>query len=185
MGRAPASQLRHDRGAHLRHAPEPAPRPGRYGAVQCLVHDLSEEIDRGTYQYNCHPFLIRQNKWRACRYGMEASLVDPQSFESIPVRKVVHRLLDRLESLARGAGLREELGSSANWLIGRPAQFFRSRAIWKTGDLGKVIRRMLGLASLMASLARCESKSHASANACRASRFLLSVFIFGTSDSLQ
>jgi gamma-glutamyl:cysteine ligase YbdK (ATP-grasp superfamily) len=40
--------------------------------VQCLVHDLSEEIDRGTYQFDCHPFLIRQNKWRACRYGMDA-----------------------------------------------------------------------------------------------------------------
>ena len=45
--------------------------------VQCLVHDLSEEIDQGTYQFDCHPFLIRQNKWRACRYGMDARLVDP------------------------------------------------------------------------------------------------------------
>ena len=53
---------------------------GLTALIQCLVHDLSEEIDRGTYQYNCHPFLIRQNKWRACRYGMEASLVDPADF---------------------------------------------------------------------------------------------------------
>ncbi len=77
---------------------------GLTALVQCLVHDLSEEVDRGTYQHNCHPFLIRQNKWRACRYGMDASLVDPQSFESIPVRTVVHRLLDRLQDRARELG---------------------------------------------------------------------------------
>ena len=77
---------------------------GLTALVQCLVHDLSEEVDRGTYQHNCHPFLIRQNKWRACRYGMDASLVDPQSFESIPVRTVVCRLLDRLKDRAENWG---------------------------------------------------------------------------------
>ena len=53
---------------------------GLTALIQCLVYDLSEEIDRGTYQYDCHPFMVRQNKWRACRYGMEASLVDPHTF---------------------------------------------------------------------------------------------------------
>ncbi len=42
---------------------------GLTALIQCLVYDLSQEIDRGTYQYDCHPFMIRQNKWRACRYG--------------------------------------------------------------------------------------------------------------------
>ena len=140
---------------------------GLTALVQCLVHDLSEEIDRGTYQYNCHPFLIRQNKWRACRYGMEASLVDPQSFESIPVRKVVHRLLDRLESRARSWAARGSSDSSANWLIGRPAQFFRSRAIWRQATSARSFGECSRSASLMASLARCESKSHASVNACQ------------------
>src|SRR6478609_5873444 len=69
---------------------------GLTALVQCLVHDLSEEIDRGTYQYNCHPFMIRQNKWRACRYGMDARLVDPLTFKAVPARKLVRDLLDRL-----------------------------------------------------------------------------------------
>ena len=72
--------------------------------IQCLIFDLSEEIDRGTYQYDCHPFMVRQNKWRACRYGMEAKLVDPLTYQAVPARRVVHNLIDRLE--ARG----EELG---------------------------------------------------------------------------
>ena len=57
---------------------------GLTALIQCLVHDLSQEIDRGTYQYDCHPFMVRQNKWRACRYGMDASLVDPATSPGRP-----------------------------------------------------------------------------------------------------
>ena len=77
---------------------------GLTALVQCLVYDLSEEIDRGTYQYDCHPFMVRQNKWRACRYGMEANLVDPTTFQSVPARQSLHSLVNRLAD--RG----EELG---------------------------------------------------------------------------
>ena len=77
---------------------------GLTALIQCLVHDLSEEIDRGTYQFDCHPFMIRQNKWRACRYGMDAKLVDAATHQAIPARQVVHSLVDRLADRA------EELG---------------------------------------------------------------------------
>ena len=80
---------------------------GLTALVQCLVYDLSQEIDRGTYQYDCHPFMVRQNKWRACRYGMEANLVDPATFQSVPARQVVALAVDRLAD--RG----EELGCAA------------------------------------------------------------------------
>ena len=103
---------------------------GLTALIQCLVYDLSEEIDRGTYQYDCHPFLIRQNKWRACRYGMEARLVDPATHQAIPVRKVVHGLVDRLQHRA------DELGcvalsreSYARSPIDRPARSANSRSM--------------------------------------------------------
>jgi len=116
---------------------------GLTALIQCLVHDLSEEIDRGTYQYNCHPFLIRQNKWRACRYGMEASLVDPQSFQSIPVRRVVHRLLNRLEDRALDLGCSSQL-EIARELADQPTGAVLQLEIHRqTGDLAEVIRRML------------------------------------------
>src|SRR4029078_11316815 len=86
---------------------------GLTALVHCLVHDLSEEIDRGTYQYNCHPFLIRQNKWRAGRYGMDARLVDHETLRSVPARKLVHGLVDRLRDRAA------ELGCSAQLRIAR------------------------------------------------------------------
>ncbi len=41
--------------------------------IQSLVRALSVQIDGGTYQHDCHPMMVRQNKWRACRYGTGAS----------------------------------------------------------------------------------------------------------------
>ena len=121
---------------------------GLTALVQCLVYDLSEEVDRGTYQHNCHPFLIRQNKWRACRYGMDASLVDSQSFESIPVRTVVHRLLDRLQDRARELGCPEQLAIVRD-LADRPTgSVLQVQAYEQSGDLREIIRRMLTLSHL-------------------------------------
>lgn len=77
--------------------------------VQCLVHALSEEIDAGTYQHDCHPMMVRLNKWRACRHGMAAHLVDPHSLEAIPARRVVRNLVARLRDVADDLGCREYL----------------------------------------------------------------------------
>jgi carboxylate-amine ligase len=116
---------------------------GLTALTQCLVHDLSEEIDRGTYQYNCHPFLIRQNKWRACRYGLDARLVDPQTFQSVPARKLVHNLLDRLERRARELGCLEQL-EIVRAMTEEPTGSVIQKEIYReTGDLGEVVRRML------------------------------------------
>jgi len=45
-----------------------------------------------------HPSLIRENRWRACRYGMQAEIIDPQGEEVIPV---LDWLGGRLEMLAK------------------------------------------------------------------------------------
>lgn len=123
---------------------------GLTALIQCLVHDLSQEIDRGTYQFDCHPFLIRQNKWRACRYGMDARLVDPASHQPVPAREVVRSLLDRLQGRA------EELGCSPYFevvrdMLEQPTGSVRQLQIYaETNDLAEVVRRMLVRSELTA-----------------------------------
>ena len=110
--------------------------------IQCLVVDLSREVERGTYQYACHPTLVRQNKWRACRYGMGAELVDHYTHEPRSARRVVESLVDRL------GGIAEELGcggylARARAMAGRPTGSERQVALSEeTGDLAEVVRRM-------------------------------------------
>lgn len=118
---------------------------GLTALIQCLVFDLSQEIDRGTYQYDCHPFMVRQNKWRACRYGMEAALVDPNTFQSIPARKVVHSLVDRLAEHAEELGCARYL-QDVHHLAEEPTGASRQIETYRqTGDLAEVVRQGLVL----------------------------------------
>ena len=68
--------------------------------IQCLVASLSDEIDRGTYQRDFHPMMVRQNKWRASRFGLDAELVDPYTCEPHHVREVVPALVKLLRPTA-------------------------------------------------------------------------------------
>jgi glutamate---cysteine ligase / carboxylate-amine ligase len=116
---------------------------GLTALIQCLVFDLSEEIDRGTYQFDCHPFLIRQNKWRACRYGMDAKLVDAATHRAIEARQVVHNLVDRLRFRAEELGCRRYL-EIANTMADRPTGSVRQlKAFEETHHLAVVVRKML------------------------------------------
>jgi carboxylate-amine ligase len=121
---------------------------GLTALIQCLVHELSEEIDRGTYQYNCHPFLVRQNKWRACRYGMDARLVHPQTFKPIPARKVVHELCDQLRGRAEELSCPSHL-AVVHQMADQPTGSVRQLEIFReTNDPAEIVRRMLAESDL-------------------------------------
>jgi glutamate---cysteine ligase / carboxylate-amine ligase len=116
---------------------------GLTALIQCLVYDLSEEIDRGTYQFDCHPFLIRQNKWRACRYGMDAKLVDAATHQAIEARRVVHNLVDRLRFRAEELDCTRYL-EIVSLMADRPTGSVRQlTAFDETHNLAEVVRRML------------------------------------------
>src|SRR5262249_13237901 len=114
--------------------------------IQCLVHDLSEEIDRGTYPFDCHPFLIRQNKWRACRYGMAARLVDAATHKAVPARDLVHSLVDRLRDRAQELDCVSYLDRVRAMADQPTGSVMQLQHFEKTQDLTEVVRRMIALA---------------------------------------
>ena len=64
--------------------------------IQCLVSALSDLIDSGTYQLDSHPMLVRQNKWRGCRFGHEAIFVDSYTLKTRTVTEATDDLVGRL-----------------------------------------------------------------------------------------
>ncbi len=64
--------------------------------IQCLVSALSDLIDSGTYQLDSHPMLVRQNKWRGCRFGHEAIMVDSYTLKTRTVTEAADDLVERL-----------------------------------------------------------------------------------------
>lgn len=111
--------------------------------VQCLVEALSNEIDEGTYQFDCHPIMVHQNKWRATRYGPEALLVDPYTMEIRPVGSVLTDLLDLLGEHGQSLKCEEYLEYNRE-LLKMPSGAQRQRETFeRTGDLKEVVREML------------------------------------------
>ena len=111
--------------------------------VQCLVTALSEDIDQGAYQHDCHPMLVQQNKWRACRYGHKAQLVDWTDYKarslSLTVNSMVEHLLpiaQRLECADYLESVRQ-MASGPSW-SDRQLQIFR-----KTGDAAQIVKQMV------------------------------------------
>ncbi len=89
--------------------------------VQCVVKALSDEIDQGAYQHDCHPMMVQQNKWRAARFGTAAQLVDSYTQETQPVDQTVEKLTGQLATVAAELGCEHHLeqcrqiASSPSW----------------------------------------------------------------------
>jgi carboxylate-amine ligase len=83
---------------------------GLVAMVQCVVAGISGEIDRGAYLVDCHPMIARQNKWHAVRYGLDATLVDPDTMLAASARQMARRTLDLCRPVADHLGCATELG---------------------------------------------------------------------------
>lgn len=82
---------------------------GLSALIQCLVKHLSDRIDEGMYQFDCHPMMVRQNKWRAARYGMSATLVDTFDYSEKTVPEIANSMVDKLRGIAQDLNCESEL----------------------------------------------------------------------------
>jgi carboxylate-amine ligase len=115
--------------------------------IQCLVCALSDKIDEGTYQHDHHPMIVRQNKWRAARYGLDARLVDSDTFSLHPAREVARRLVDHLRPTARDLACETYLERAA--AAAGPTWAERQRELARqTGEPAEMIRRMSRMSRL-------------------------------------
>jgi carboxylate-amine ligase len=123
---------------------------GLTALIQCLVQSLSLEVDSGSIGPEPHPLLLRQNRWRACRFGLEAELVDPATMEAEPARGAAEALIRRLEPVADRLGCRRSLGHALGMTV-RPTGSERQLLLCReVGDLAEVVRRMSGRSRLSA-----------------------------------
>lgn len=112
------------------------------GLIQCLVQALSDEIDEGAYQHDCHPMMVRQNKWRAARFGTRAQLVNSYTYGVQPLSEVIRTLTDWLRPTAEALDCVSHL-DRARQIAHGPTWSDRQRAILdETGDRTEVVRRL-------------------------------------------
>ncbi|MDT4912023.1 MAG: glutamate---cysteine ligase / carboxylate-amine ligase [Pseudonocardiales bacterium] len=95
--------------------------------AQCLVDRFDRQIDNGYTLPEPRPWLVRENKWRAARYGLDAEIVIDNSGRLQPVKEAITDLVDDLLPIARKLDCEAELESIPR-LIERGASYQRQRA---------------------------------------------------------
>ena len=116
--------------------------------TQCLIKALSDNIDEGTYQHDCHPMMVRQNKWRACRFGRAASMVNTYTFEVQRVSQVVVELVESLRPHARQLGCIPYLEHVLEMAHSPAWSDIQIKALDETNDRAEVVRRLSALSRI-------------------------------------
>lgn len=111
--------------------------------AQCLVHLFDSQLDRG-YELPYHDsWIVGENKWRATRYGLDATVITDNHGSTAPLRDEVYELLRDLEPVAGRLGCAEEL-AVADEVLMAGAPYERQRAVRACdGDLDGVVDAMI------------------------------------------
>ncbi len=78
---------------------------------------------------------IEENRWSACRHGVEGTLADLETGERRPTRARLHELLDRLEPVADRFSSAEEI-QHARALVERNGAMLQREVVARKGAVG-------------------------------------------------
>jgi len=75
---------------------------------QCLVEHFQCLLDEGQPLPRLQPWFVRENKWRAARYGLDAEVIVDADGRQSPVRDEIAALIETLGPIADRLGCGEE-----------------------------------------------------------------------------
>lgn len=105
--------------------------------VHALAADLADRHDAGERLDAAPSWRIAENRWSACRHGVEGTLADLRTGEPRPTRDRLRALLDELDPVARRVGCAAELAHARTLVDENGA--LRQRALAPDGDLRTVV----------------------------------------------
>lgn len=113
--------------------------------IQCLVVDLERNDGDGATEDESGLMIVRQNRWHATRYGLEATFVDPGTGRTASAREAIRCLAERLRGVAVSLGCERQLEQAREWADGPGGAEHQRAILTRTGDLAEVVRqRMIG-----------------------------------------
>ncbi len=99
---------------------------------QCLVERLNSLHDRGYTLPFPKSWIVRENKWRAARYGLDAEIIVDEKGGLQPLRVAIAEMLDELEPVGKRLGCAAEL-EHARAIMDRGPSYIRQREVVAAG----------------------------------------------------
>lgn len=98
--------------------------------VQTLVVALDERYEAGVPMPVLQPWIVRENKWRAARHGLDADVISTNDGDHAPLRKLIPRLVDKMQPIADRLGCGAHLAAIPGQ-IEAGASYERQRACFE------------------------------------------------------
>jgi carboxylate-amine ligase len=112
---------------------------GIVALAQCLVVHLQERYNAGLALPQHHAWTIRDNKWRAARYGLEAEIIRDEDGNLMSLRRSLGDLVETLAPIAERLGCSEDLARVTE-ILDRGTSATRQREVFsETRDLSRVV----------------------------------------------
>ena len=100
---------------------------------------LREAVDEGRSRPCPAMWIVRENKWRAARHGIDADVITDEAGSLIPLRVAIRNLVELLTPVAESLGCRDELRYILTMLYEGPS-YMRQRAVAReSGNLVAVV----------------------------------------------
>jgi carboxylate-amine ligase len=108
--------------------------------IQALVKKFEDEYLKGVPFKRPHSAIIRENKWRACRYGIEGEFITQDGGSTVKARDAIEELVDILDKEAEALGSSKYLALVRD-ILKHGDGSARQLKVWKDkGDLKEVVR---------------------------------------------
>ncbi len=106
---------------------------------QCLVEWLDTLDERG-YTLPCpRAWVVRENKWRAARYGIDAEIILDESGKVAPLRVALTDLVEELAPVAKRLKCADELAGAGRILDHGPSYLRQRRMVAEGASLADVV----------------------------------------------
>ena len=106
---------------------------------QSLVEWLDGLYDRGFSLPHPREWVVRENKWRAARYGLEAEIIVDDAGDLIGAREAITELIEELTPTAGRLGCLPELRRALGILTTGPSYARQREVATRTGSLVRVV----------------------------------------------
>ncbi len=101
--------------------------------TQCLVERFSRDLDAGRPVEQLPSWFVRENKWRAARYGMDAIIIQNPAGDERLVTEDLHELLPELAPVAESLDCSAELENVLD-IVDRGASYQRQLRVAADND---------------------------------------------------
>jgi carboxylate-amine ligase len=107
--------------------------------AQSVVEWLDTLLDRGDSLPTPREWVVRVNKWRAARHGVDAAVIGDDHGTPVPLRRAVAELVEELSPVASRLGCLDELRANLAILDHGPSYLRQRRVVAAGGTLVDVV----------------------------------------------